>query len=176
MKRFGGGERLAAENDVEVLPDDRDEVEVEGDRGRPDSEARVGLAAGHRHGDLQVGAGVRPRYRGRWNSGLGQQPVKEYAGAGARLAPRDPQGAQVARPCDVAGIARGDQQALLAAPQMDDRRLPAAEQRTGERAVAGAGTVPQVDRRGVRRAAPEPGQAVEAAAGSRGEDVGFRLA
>ena len=65
------------------------------------------------------------------------------------------------------GIALGYQQALLAAPQVDDRGLAAAEQGPGERAVAVAGMVPQVDGRRVGGAAPDPGQAVEAAARPR---------
>ena len=74
------------------------------------------------------------------------------------------------------GIARGGEQALLAAPQVNDRRAAAAQQCAGERAVVAAGAVPQVNGCGVGGAAPDPGQAVEAATFPDRDDRVFGLA
>ena len=105
-----------------------------------------------------------------------QQPVQQHAGAGAELAAGDPQSMKIAGAVNVVGIAFGCKQALLAAPQVNDRRAAPAQQRPGEWAVVAAGAVPQVDRGGVGGAAPDPGQTVEAAARADSGDAGPGLA
>jgi hypothetical protein len=77
---------------------------------------------------------------------------------------------------DVIRVACRCQQALLAAPQVNDRRAAAAQQRSGERAVVAAGAVPQMDRRGVGSTAPDPGQAVETAPRPDRDDAGAAVA
>jgi hypothetical protein len=116
-----------------------------------------------------VGGRVGSGDRGGRDPGVGQQPVEQHTGPGAERAAGDPQAPQIGRAADAAGVALRYQQALLAAPGVDDHGLAAAEQGPGERAVAVTGAVPQVDGRGVGGAAPDPGQAVEAAARAHGD-------
>jgi hypothetical protein len=116
-----------------------------------------------------MGARVRPADRFRRYPGIGEQPV-QHPRPGAERAPGDPQARQVSGPADTARVLLEYQQALLAAPQLDDRGLAAAEQGPGKRAVAVTGMMPQVDGRRVGGAASDPGQAVEAAARPHGQE------
>jgi hypothetical protein len=104
-------------------------------------------------------------------SGPVTDPVEQYPRPGAELAPCDPQPAQLRDPGQPGWVALGGEQSLFATPEMDQCRLPAAQQGTGERAIALAGAVLQVDRRGVRGALPYAGQSVEAAPCADGHNL-----
>jgi hypothetical protein len=90
----------------------------------------------------------------------------------SRFAAGDAAPSQVGGAGDVEWVSGGDDQALFSAPQVQQVRALAAEQRPGVRGVVVAGVVAQVARGAVGFAAGQGTQAVEAAAGSDRYDAG----
>jgi ABC-type Fe3+/spermidine/putrescine transport system ATPase subunit len=74
-QRLGVVEGVGAEHDVEVFPGNRGEVQAQQGGGGAHAEARVGLAGGDRHADLQVCGRLRPGGGACGDAGVGEQPV-----------------------------------------------------------------------------------------------------
>ena len=93
-----------------------------------------------------------------------------------------PRGRRATRTCCSAAasreperIAGGDDQALLALPEVDDHGVAAGEQRAGERRVVGAVAVAEMQGGAVGVVAPQRREAAEAPAGADHDDLLARL-
>ena len=97
-------------------------------------------------------------------AGLQHEVVHERARPGAARPLRDPHALQRAGAGERERVPRGDDEPLLAPPEVDDDRVAAREQRPRERRVVAAVGVAQVERGAVGVVAPQRGEAAEAPA------------
>ena len=109
-----------------------------------------------------------PRVGARLKALAPHEALEQQPRAGARQPPGDPRPVEVAHAAEAERVARSDDEALIAPPQMHDLHRLAAQRAAHERVVpAAAGGVEQVQRRGVGRAASELDHPVDAPARPR---------
>ena len=121
-----------------------------------------------------------PVQRGGIGTGVAQHALEQHPRPGARGPKRDRTLQQVADGRDGVGVAARQDDALLAAPEMDEDGSAAGEDVRREAVVVAAVAVSQMERGGVGALLPEGGQAAEAArrpdaVGAAGDAVEQRI-
>jgi hypothetical protein len=163
------------EDEVVAFPRQRVEVQAEAVDGGAEGEAGVRRAGGDGEGDLEVRAELGAVDAVGVQAGGGGEAVEQDAGSGAGCAFGDPPAAEVGDAGDSVRVAGGQEQALFAAPEVDERGPIPAQGRTGEPDVVRTVGVAQVDRCAVGVVSGQSEQCVQAAAdaddGDGGSDV-----